>query len=148
MSGRTLAEPLAAAGITLVLLFLGAGLLALRTANSAADAFLRSGPASVLGILGVPLLLWLVLLLVAAAINRARTPVVRLVTDAILTLLVGGAALAFWAVFAAAIGGFGDLVVGIAIVDVALFCVAALVALLVTHLVLFRRPEPSRPEVA
>jgi hypothetical protein len=148
MSGRTLAEPLVSAGITLVLLFLGAGLLALRTAESAADAFLRSGPASILGILGVALLLWLVLLLTAAAVNRNRTAVVRLVTDVVITLLVGAAALGFWAMFAAAVGGFGDLVVGIALVDVALFCVAALVALPVTHLVLFRRRAVTGAAVA
>ncbi|BDZ45065.1 hypothetical protein [Naasia aerilata] len=148
MSGRTLAEPLAAAGITLVLLFLGAGLLALGTAESALDAFFRSGPASVVGILGVAVLLWIVLLLVAAAVNRSRSPVVRLVTDTLLTLLVGGAALAFWAAFAAAVGGFGDLVVGIAVVDVALFCGAALIALVLTHLVLFRRTPPAPAAVA
>src|SRR3954451_1698736 len=121
MPGRVLAETLTAVGITAVLLFLGAGLLALDSASSAADAFLRAGPASVIGILGVALLVWIALLLTADAINRNRSGVTRLVTDVVITLVVGAVAVVFWAVFAAIAGGFAALVVAIALVDVALF---------------------------
>jgi hypothetical protein len=148
MPGRVLAETLSVIGITALLLFLGAGLFALDTASNVADAFLRSGPASVLGILGVALLVWAVLLLVAGLLSRNGSPVTRVVTDAVITLVVGAVSVVFWAVFAAAAGGFAALIVAIAITDVVLFCVAALIAIALTRLVLFRRRPVADAAVA
>lgn len=138
MSGRVLAATGTAVGITAVLMFLGAGVLALDASESAADAFFRAGPASVVGILGVPLLVWVVLVVGADLLNRHRSGIVRLITDVVLTLLVGAVALVFWAVFSSVAGVFAALVVVIAATDVALFCAAALIALALTDLVLFR----------
>ncbi|HEY8589287.1 MAG TPA: hypothetical protein VIL55_07035 [Naasia sp.] len=141
MTGRVLAETAVAAGITLVLLFLGSGLLALENAPSAGDAFFRSGPANVLGILGVALVVWVLLILAANAVNRRRSSVVKALTNVVVTVAVAGLSLGFWAAFAAVAGGFADLVVTIALVDAALFAITALIAIAVTHLALLRTPR-------
>lgn len=139
MTGRVLAETVVAAGITLVLLFLGSGILALDAGP--VEAFFRSGPANVLGILGVALVLWVLLILAANAVNRRRSSVVKALTNVIITLGVASLSVGFWVAFAAVAGGFAELVVAIALVDAALFAIAALIAIAVTHLAILRTPR-------
>ncbi|MCU1436934.1 MAG: hypothetical protein JWP66_21 [Naasia sp.] len=141
--GRVLAETAVAAGITALLLFVASGLLALDGAASPADAFLRSGPANVLGILGVALVVWLLLILAANGLNRHRSSVVKTLTNVVVTLLVAALSLGFWMAFAAAAGGFAALIVAIALVDAALFAIAGVLAIAVTHLAILRTPRAA-----
>ncbi len=139
MAARVLAGTLTAVLLTAVVLFLGAGLLSLDGAPSPAAAFFDQGPRAVVGMIGIPFLVWAVLLVGADLMTGRRSVVVRLLAGLGVTAVVSAATLVFWIAFAGAASGWTALLVAIAVIYVALFCVAALVALAVTHLVLFRR---------
>lgn len=139
MSARVLVGTLTTILLAAVLLFLGAGLLALDGAPSPAAAFFDQGPRAVVGILGVPFLVWAVLLVAADLLTSTRTLAVRLLTGVAVTAVISVFALLFWVAFSNVAGGFGALLIAIAVTYIALFCGVALVALAVTHLVLFRR---------
>jgi hypothetical protein len=144
MTGRAVAEALTAVALTAVLVLVGAGLIALGGAEPPAAAFLGAGPRNAATLLGIPLLVWAVALVVAAR----RAGRVRLVPGIVLTLLIGVLTAVFWALIGLSSGEFGMLLVAVALAHAALFVVAALVALTLTVLVLFRRRSPAEPAVA
>lgn len=148
MAGRAMAEAVTAVVLTAVLVLLGAGLIALGGEESAAGAFLAAGPRNAATLLGIPFLVWAVALLVAARRAQRNGGRMRLVPAIVVTLVVGLLTLAFWALIGLTSGGFGMLLVAVALAHVALFCGAAVVALVVTSLVLFRRRSPAGSAVA
>ncbi|WP_210479782.1 hypothetical protein [Naasia sp. SYSU D00948] len=139
MPGRVLAGTLTTIVLTAVLLFLGAGLLALGAAASPGAAFLDDGPRAVLTFVGLPFAIWAVVLVLVDVLVRNRTVTVRLLIGMGVTLIVAALTLGFWVVFGLSQGGWAAFVMAIAAVYVALFCVAGLVSLALAHLVLFRR---------
>jgi len=148
MSGRAFLEALTAVVLAAVLLFVGSGLLALDGAGSAPAAFFDAGPRSAGTLVGIPFLVWAVAILLVAWLGRTRTRMTRLIAGIVITLAIGLLTLLFWVVVGGASGGFAALLVAIAIANVALFCVAALVGLAVTSLLLFRRRPAASGAVA
>jgi hypothetical protein len=143
MTTRAFQETLVALAVTIALLFLGAGLLALDSAP-AGDAFLRRGPAGLLAILGLPVLVWALVITASNLLSRRRGVAVKLTLNAVLTVAVAGFTAAFWAALAFEQGGFASLLIGVAIAHSLLFGVSALLALALTHLLVFRRaPLPT-----
>jgi hypothetical protein len=139
MAGRTVAGTLTAIVLTAVLLLLGAGLLALDGAASPAEAFLSDGPRAVVAFVGLPFVVWAIVLVLVDLLGRNRTARFRFLIGIPVTLVLAVLALGFWVVFAMIQQGWAAFVLAIAVLYLALFVVAALVALAVTHLVLFRR---------
>lgn len=148
MPARVPAASFAAIAITVVLLFLGAGLLSLDGAPSAGAAFFDQGPRAVVSILGIPFLVWAMVLVGTDVLARNTTVIVRLLIAMGVTVVVSIVALVFWVAVAGAAGGFGALLVAIAISYLAMFCVSALISLALTHLLLFRRSAGAGAAVA
>jgi len=148
MTGRAGKEALTAVALTAVLVFVGAGLIALGGEESPAAAFFGAGPRNAATLLGIPFLVWAVALLVAARRAERSGGRLRLVPCIVLTLAVGLLTAAFWALIGSTSGEFGMLLVAVALAHVALFCVAAIVAVALTSLVLFRRRSATGPAVA
>lgn len=147
MTRRALGETLVAFGVTVVLLFLGAGLLSLGSVP-APDAFLRQGPAGIAAILAVPVVLWALLVAAATVLARRRGPVFKLTVNGLVTVVVAAFTAAFWAALAVAQGGFATLLIGVAVSHSLLFAIAALLALAVTHLLVFRAAPSRLPRMA
>jgi len=148
MQGRVLAGTLTTIGITIVLLFLGSGLLSLDSAESPAAAFFDQGPRALVGVVGIPFLIWVAVLVAVDHLTRNLPVAVRLLIGVGVTVVVALIAVVFWAVVAGTAGGFAALLVAIALIYIGLFCVAATVALLLSHLVLFRRRRAAEPAAA
>ncbi len=142
MQGRVLAATLTTIAITVVLLFVGAGLLSLDSAESPAAAFFDQGPRALVGVVGIPFLVWVAALVATDHLTRRLALAPRLLIGIGVTVVIALIAVVFWALVAGAAGGFAALLVAIALIYIALFTVAAIVALLVSHLVLFR-PRPA-----
>jgi hypothetical protein len=147
MTRRALHETLVALALTVVLLFLGAGLLSLGSVP-ASDAFLRQGPAGLVAILTVPVLLWALLVAAATVLARRRSPVFKFTVNALQSVVVAAFTAAFWTALALAQGGFASLLIGVAVSHSLLFAVAALLSLAVSHLLVFRSAPSPLPRIA
>lgn len=147
MTRRALRETLVASGLTVALLFVGAGLLSLGSVP-APDAFFRQGPAGVAAILAVPVVLWALLVAAATVLARRRGPVFKLTLNGLVSVVVAAFTAAFWTALALAQGGFATLLIGVAVSHSLLFAIAALLSLGITHLLVFRTSASRLPRMA
>ncbi|MCU1569586.1 MAG: hypothetical protein JWR33_327 [Naasia sp.] len=147
MTARVLLETMATVLLTLLFLVLAAGLIAVSSGSAPLNGFLRDGPATVFGILALPLLVWAGVLATANALGRKRTPRARFLINALLTVVITVLTLGSWAVFAGTAGGFGQLVFAIAAIQSLSFGVCGIVALALTHFGFFSG-RSGRPAVA
>lgn len=145
MFGKTLKETLVAFALTLFLTVLGAGMLSVGGSPSVATAFFVDAPRAVLVFLGVGLLLWLGLILLANFFHRERSPLARLLTNFAAALLVALLVVVSWAALAQQAGGVADLLAAVAFGNAMVFVAAALIGLALTHLLIFgiRRRLPD-----
>jgi hypothetical protein len=144
MTGRAFAETFVAIVLGLLLSVIGAGILQLFNGSGLPTAFLDTGPRLILGALWPALILWSLLLLIGNLRNRARDAGWKVLTNLISTLVVALLASGAWLYISTVPGGFGMLVFGIALVASVVFLIGAAVAILVTHLLIFRTPARRR----
>ncbi len=108
-----------------------------------AGAFLREAPAMVFGVFWIALVLWVILVVVGNVAQRSKPPRARVIADLLSALVASVLNTAVFAVIGFSAGGFGLLLVAIAIVPGIAFLVAAAVVVPLTQLVLFRSQTPA-----
>ena len=144
MTGRAFAETFVAIVLGLLLSVIGAGILQLIGGADARTAFLDTGPRLIFGALWPALILWSLLLLIGNLRNRARNAGWKMMTNLISTVAVALLATGAWLYISSVSTGFGMLLLGIAVSASVTFLIGAALAILATHLLIFRRPATGR----
>ncbi|MDQ4137326.1 MAG: hypothetical protein M3116_00565 [Actinomycetota bacterium] len=140
---RIVAETVLGVVLTLLLAVAVAGLLAGLDRPNPAEAFLREGPALLFGAFWIAIVLWVILVGIGNVVHRNRRPRARVLHNLLSALAVSVLNVIVLTVIGATAGGFGMLLVGIAVVAAIAFLVGAAIAVPLTHLVLFRPRTPA-----
>ena len=145
---RIAAETVVGIVLTLLLALVVAGLLVGIDNADPAGAFFREGPALLLGAFWIAILLWVILVIVGNVVHRNRKPGARVLHNLLSALAASVVNVIVYTVIGATAGGFGMLLVGIAILGAIAFLVGAAIAIPLTHLVLFRPRTPAAAPAA
>ncbi len=135
---RVFLETLVAVALTAVLHWATAGLVGLPDSDFV-TAFLQQAPGFAFGTFWIGYALWVVLLVIGNLWHRRRAPGWRLASNFVSAIVAGVVNTVAFFVIGLVAGGWGLLVAAIAIVSGLIFVAAALVSLLLTHLVFFRK---------
>lgn len=133
--------------ITIALAWIGLGLMSLITGNDPVEAFTDNAPRSLFSLMGMALALWTVMLIIGAIAHRGRRAAWRIGTHTVSLAVAIVVNLAFYAVLAFTQfdgGGWGLLILAIAVASGAVLFVAGVIAALVVELLLVR-PENQLP---
>jgi hypothetical protein len=142
---RIVAETVVGILLTLLFTLLVAGLLVAIDSADPAAAFFREGPALVFGAFWIALLIWGLLVILGNVVHRNRRPGARVLHNVLAALLGALVNLIAFAVIGATAGGFGMLLLGIAVIAAVSFLPGAAVGMLLTHLVFFRSAPALTP---
>jgi hypothetical protein len=131
--------------IALVLLFVLAGTVRLADGAALSTAFLDDGPRLIAGTLALALPLWAILLVIGALLTRRGSRRRKLGIHFASIGIAGVLNIVFFAVIGAASGGWGFLILAVAIGGTLLFLISAAIALLVTYFAILRRTRHPLP---
>lgn len=145
MSVRVVAATIMGIVLTLLLSFVGAGLLEVADGRDMAGAFFDAGPRLIGSTLWATLPVWGVLIFVGNVRNRHRGGSWAFSTNVLTTLAVAALTIVGWFVVALIMGGWALFLVAISLVSCLIFVGAASVSLSLTHLWFFRRPLVPLP---
>ena len=140
---RIVAETVVVVVLTLLLALIVAGSLVSIDSVDPVAAFLEEGPALLFGSFWIAIVLWIVLAAVGNVVHRRRAPRVRVVHNLVSALAASVVNLIVFTVIGVTAGGFGMLLVAIAIIAAIAFVVGAAIAVPLTHLVLFRNASQA-----
>jgi len=135
--------------VTIVLAWIGLGIMSLVTGNDVVEAFTDNAPRSLFGMTGIALALWTVLLIIGAIAHRNRRVGWRIGTHLVslaVAIIVNLAAFAVLAFTALDGGGWGFLILALAAVSGAVLFVSGVVAVLLVELAI-ARPRPVQGTV-
>jgi hypothetical protein len=138
---RIVAETVVGTVISLLFTLLIAGLLVGVDNADPARAFFTDGPALVFGAFWIAIGLWVILVGIGNVVHRNRRPGARVLHNLLSALVATAVNVVVYAVIGATAGGFGMLLVGIAIIAAIAFLLGATAGILLTHLLLFRGPR-------
>jgi hypothetical protein len=140
---RILAETVVGIVLSLLLALVVAGVLVGIDNADPAGAFLSEGPRLLFGAFWIAIALWVILVGIGNVVHRNRPPRARVLHNLASALAASGVNVIVYTVIGATAGGFGRLLVGIAIAGAIAFLVGAGIAIPLTHLVLFRPRTPT-----
>ena len=146
MSGRVIAESAVGILLTVVLSVLGAGLFQLADGEPPQLAFLSSGPRLIASTLWLPLIVWSAFIVAGNARNRHRSGTWAFATNLAISAACAVLTIVGWFAIALLMGGWALFLVAISLISCAIFLTSAVIAMVLTHLMLFRRP-PSGIDV-
>lgn len=125
--------------ITIAIAWLGLALVSLFDANDPVAAFVDGAPRMLFGVMGIALALWALLVIIGAIVNRHRSARWRIATHLVtLIVSIGVNVLIFTVLAFADSGGWGLLLVGIALAAGIVVAVAGIIAVLLVELVILR----------
>ncbi|WP_167138271.1 hypothetical protein [Diaminobutyricimonas sp. TR449] len=145
MTARAFLEIGMAFLIAIVLLFVFAGVVRVLDGADAATAFFDQGPRFIAGTLALALPLWMILLVIGAALTRNRSRRRKVGIHLASSGIVGLLNVVAFSLIGAASGGWGTLLTALALGATAIFIASAAMAILVTYFAIFRRPPRPLP---
>ncbi len=151
MTRRIVLEIVLIIGITITLAWLVLGVLALTDSDDPVGTLVDQTPRVLFGLLGIALGLWTVLVIIGAIVQRRRRVGWRIATHVVSLLVALVVNTGMLTVLTVATGGgqdggWGMLVVAIAVGAGVVLLVSGTVAVLLVELVILRPKKPALPE--
>lgn len=140
MNVRVVAATIMGIVLTLVLSFLGAGVLEFADGRDPAGAFFDAGPRLIASTLWTTIPVWAVLILVGNVRNRHHSGSWAFSTNVVTTLALSALTIVGWFVVALIMGAWALFLVAVSLASCLIFVSAASVSLGLTHLWAFRLP--------
>jgi hypothetical protein len=140
---RIVAETVVGVLLTLLITLLVTGALLSIDNPDPAGAFLSDAPQLVFGVFWIGIVLWVISVIVGNVVHRDRRPRARVTHNLVSAFVAAVLTLAVYVAIGITAGGWGLLIVGIAMVPALAFLVGAAIAIPVTHLVLLRPRTPA-----
>ncbi|MDQ4100094.1 MAG: hypothetical protein M3121_06305 [Chloroflexota bacterium] len=135
--------------LTVLLMWLLTGVVMSIDNTDPASVFVNDAPALIFGLFWIGLLAWVLLVTLGNVIHRNRPPRARVLHNLLSALGAAVLVLIVYTVIGVTAGGFGMLIVGIALIAAIAFLIAAAIAVPLTHLVILRprapAPSPAPP---
>lgn len=129
--------------LTVGLMWLLAGAVMSIDHTEPLGVFLNDAPSLVFGLFWIGLLIWAILVVVGNVIHRNRSARARVLHNLLSALGAAIVTMVVYTIIGVTAGGFGMLIVGIALLAAIAFLVAAAIVVPLTHLVFFRTPSAA-----
>lgn len=152
MTRRIVLEIVLIIGITIVLAWLALAAFALTDSTDPIGTLVDQTPRVLFGLLGIALALWTVLVIIGAIVQRRRSVGWRIATHLFSLLVALAVNIGLLAALSVATGGgdtggWGMLVVAIAVGAGGVLLVAGTIAVLLVELLILRPKKPAEPEI-